>query len=66
MLGGHFPNELDAGDLLVLARSRYRTRIATAHPDRGGDPAIAAELGAALAAAEEELAPGPSSELTDG
>ena len=57
VLGGHFPHELDAADTLVLAKSRYRTRIAAAHPDRGGDPQIAAELGAAIAAAEAELSP---------
>lgn len=56
VLGG-FPAGLDAGDLLALAKSRYRKLIADQHPDRGGDPTIAAELGEALAAAEEELVP---------
>lgn len=44
-------------DLLVIAKQRHRERIKVAHPDAGGDPAIAAELNAALAEAEEELSP---------
>lgn len=56
VLGG-FPAGLDAADLLVLAKARYRKLIAENHPDRGGAHEIAAELGAALAAAETELTP---------
>jgi hypothetical protein len=42
-------------DLLAVVRSRHRDQIAQHHPDRGGDPNIAAELNAALSAAEAEL-----------
>jgi hypothetical protein len=44
-----------ASDLLAVVKARYREAIKNDHPDIGGDPARAAELGAALAEAEEEL-----------
>jgi len=44
-------------DLLVVVRSRHRKAIAAAHPDKGGDPQVAASLNEALQAAEAELAP---------
>lgn len=49
--------ELDAEELLVLAKSRHRKLIVLHHPDRGGDPTIASELNAALGEAEAELVP---------
>lgn len=42
-------------DLLAIVKQRHRERIKLHHPDVGGDPAIAAELNAAMAAAEQEL-----------
>ncbi len=42
-------------DLLAVAKSRHRQLIQHHHPDRGGDPARAAEINAALAEAEAEL-----------
>lgn len=54
MLAAAWP-ELDKEELLVLAKSRHRKLITQHHPDRGGDPAIAAELNAALDEAEKEL-----------
>lgn len=48
---------LPDGDLLAIVKQRHREKIKLAHPDVGGDPAIAAELNAALAEAESELAP---------
>lgn len=54
VLGGVWP-ELDMGELLVLAKSRYRKLIADAHPDAGGNHVVAAELNVAIAAAEAEL-----------
>lgn len=51
-----WPDELDADELLVLARSRYRKLIKFAHPDvASGSHEAAAELNAALAEAEQEL-----------
>lgn len=47
--------ELDNDELLVLAKGRHRKLIALHHPDKGGDVAIAAEINAALAEAEQEL-----------
>lgn len=44
-------------DLLAIARSRHRERIKVAHPDAGGSHEAAAEINAALAEAEQELAP---------
>jgi hypothetical protein len=43
-------------DLLAIARSRHRAAIKIAHPDAGGSHEAAAELNAALADAEQELA----------
>lgn len=42
-------------DLLVVVRNRHRKAIATAHPDKGGDPQAAASLNEAMQAAEAEL-----------
>lgn len=56
VIGGAWP-ELEPAELLVLAKARHRRAIATAHPDAGGDHDRAAELNAALAEAEQELAP---------
>lgn len=56
VLGGTWPGELDNAELLVIARARHRSQIKLHHPDAGGDVAIAAELNAALAEAEQELA----------
>jgi hypothetical protein len=47
--------ELDADELLLLARTRHRKLIQLHHPDRGGSHDIAAELNVALAEAEAEL-----------
>lgn len=49
---------LGGDDLLVIARSRHRKLIAEAHPDRGGDVVRAAEINAALEAAEREITGG--------
>jgi hypothetical protein len=48
---GHLANS----DLLAIVKARHRKLIAEAHPDAGGDGAIAAELNAALDDAEKEL-----------
>lgn len=56
VLGG-FPTELGRDDLLALAKARHRKLIKDAHPDAGGDAAVAAELNAAIESAERELAP---------
>lgn len=48
--------DLDADELLVLAKSRHRKLIKLHHPDAGGNAELAAEINAALAAAEQELA----------
>jgi len=56
VLGGAWPAELGKVELLAIAKSRHRAAIAAAHPDRGGDPARAAELNVAFADAETELA----------
>ena len=47
---------IKGADLLAVVKQRHRERIKLAHPDVGGDPAIAAELNAALDQAEKELA----------
>lgn len=44
-----------SADLLALVKSRHRALIRTAHPDAGGSHEAAAEINAALAAAEREL-----------
>lgn len=58
VLGATFAGwpELERDELLVIARTRHRKLITLHHPDRGGDPAIAAELNVAIAEAETELA----------
>jgi len=48
-------NFLPNARLLVLVRDAHRGMIKQHHPDRGGDPDIAAELNAALDEAEKEL-----------
>lgn len=58
VLEGAWPTALDADEALVLAKARHRKLIKIHHPDAGGDPAKAAEINAALAAAEKELAGG--------
>lgn len=55
VIGGVWPDELDAGELLVLVKTRYRKRIAEVHPDKGGAQDAAAELNVAVADAELEL-----------
>lgn len=49
---------VDVDDLVAIVRARHRKLIAQAHPDHGGDPAVAAELNAALDEAMAELAGG--------
>lgn len=55
VLGGSWPEGLEAEELLALAKVRHRALILKAHPDAGGDDAAAAQLNAALEAAEQEL-----------
>lgn len=55
VLGDVWPGELEADEILALARSRHRKLVAVAHPDHGGDAARAAELNVALEEAEREL-----------
>lgn len=54
VIGGAWP-PLEPAELLAIAKARHRTLIQRHHPDRGGDAALAAELNAALAEAEDEL-----------
>ena len=54
ILGGSWPH-LEAAELLAIAKARPRRLIADAHPDAGGDVSRAAELNAAMEAAEQEL-----------
>jgi len=44
-------------ELLAMLKWRHREMIKEAHPDAGGSHELAAELNAALAEAEQELAP---------
>lgn len=53
---GLLATKLPKSDILVIVKQRYRDKMAAAHPDRGGSPELAAELNAAMAAAEQELA----------
>jgi hypothetical protein len=55
VLGGAWPDGLDAGELLVLAKSRYRRGADEAHPDRGGDAERMADLNRAWEEAQAEL-----------
>lgn len=55
VLGGPWPSEMSGPELLVLARTRHHRLIRMAHPDLGGSDQAAAELNAALEAAEKEL-----------
>ncbi len=48
--------DMDRADLAAIVKSRYRGLIQSAHPDAGGSHDLAAELNAALAEAETELA----------
>lgn len=57
---GEALRDLPNSDLLAVIKSRHRDRIRTAHPDAGGNTTEAAELNAALAEAERELAGGLS------
>lgn len=52
---GVFSEHMKSAELLAFVKLRYRERIKDAHPDKGGDHAVAAELNAALAEAEREL-----------
>lgn len=54
VLGGAWP-ALQRWELLAIAKARHRAAIQTAHPDAGGSHELAAELNAAIAAAEVEL-----------
>lgn len=56
VLGGSWP-DLEASELLAVAKARHRKLIVEAHPDAGGDNEQAVTLNAALAAAEQELRP---------
>lgn len=53
---GSVMEALAKDDQLAIMKTRHRDAIKVAHPDRGGDPALAAEINAALAEAERELA----------
>jgi len=55
VLGGTWPSDLDHADLLAIAKARHRAAIQKAHPDAGGSHELAANLNAAIAAAELEL-----------
>jgi hypothetical protein len=55
ILGGSWPEDLDAAEVLAIAKARHRKLIATAHPDAGGRSDHSAELNAAIEAAEQEL-----------
>lgn len=57
---GVFIDHMAKPELFALVKLRHRERIVLAHPDKGGDPAIAAELNAALDAAERDLADQPA------
>ena len=47
-----------ASVLLLFARQQHRELIKRHHPDRGGDPSVAAAINVALAQAEAELGGG--------
>lgn len=55
VLGGGFPIGISEADLFAIAKSRHRRLIAEQHPDRGGDPAMAAALNQAMDEATAEL-----------
>lgn len=61
VLGGTWPGaDLDAADVLAIAKARHRRLISDLHPDdpdHGDSTARVAEINAALDAAERELAP---------
>jgi hypothetical protein len=50
-----FAAHLKPAELLAFVKLRHRERIKVAHPDAGGSHELAAELNAALEAAEQEL-----------
>ena len=56
VIGGSYPDGLDAGELLVLVKSRFRKACETAHPDKGGSDELMAELNRAWDEAQAELA----------
>lgn len=55
VIGGAYPDGLDAGELLVLVKSRFRKACETAHPDKGGSDELMAELNRAWDEAQAEL-----------
>jgi hypothetical protein len=55
ILGGSWPDGLAPAELLGIAKARHRKLIATAHPDQGGSTERAAQINAAIEAAEQEL-----------
>lgn len=57
VIGGDWPTDMANDELFAIAKARHRKAIAAAHPDVGGSHAAAAALNAAIAAAEQELAP---------
>lgn len=52
---GSIMEALDKADQIAIAKTRHRDAIKKAHPDAGGTHELAAEINAALAAAEQEL-----------
>jgi len=56
VIGGVWPDGLDSAATLAVAKLRYRAAISKSHPDHGGAVDEAAELNAAMAEAEVELA----------
>jgi hypothetical protein len=56
VLGGSWASGLSASELLLIAKSRYRTLMKEHHPDRpNANAALAAELNLAMEDAEREL-----------
>lgn len=55
VLGGLWPEGMEAADVLELAKGRHRPLMKEAHPDAGGDTARVAALNTALDAAIAEL-----------
>lgn len=53
--GKPWPEGWPADEFLAIVKARHRRLIQTAHPDAGGSGEIAAELNAAMEAAEQEL-----------
>lgn len=57
VIGGAWPEGLAPGELLTLAKQRFRVAMSVAHPDRGGATDRAAELNLAMDQARQELEP---------